>query len=122
MKTLYIIPTVHQEYPNYTSKDLSEIIEKIKPNVIFSELPMNWNEIIEKDVQEDNAINLLKLKIQFDVLNIDLPYRNEISEYLNLYKIGDLIESCITNDEYQTKKSLSLRSKLNKLVKEIYEP
>ena len=102
MKEIFIIPTTHTQTVNYRSEDIAQVIIQINPDVIFCELPMNWNETKSDDVQQDDqegyALKIVQEKKNIDIVNVDLPYRNEIAQSLNLYSLESKIESILFPD------------------------
>ena len=86
MKEIFVIPTTHHQNANYNSNDIAKLIITINPDVIFSELPKNWDEIktnnVSQDNQEDCAIKIFQEHKNVKVFNVDLPYRNEIAKSL----------------------------------------
>ena len=100
MSNLIIIGTIHQSTKNYPAVDLFNAIEKIRPDVIFEELPTELHvEPIDKIIpfgeelegQEGSAIKWYFDKYKIPVIPIDLPNRNE------LYKKNISQEGLIAN-------------------------
>ena len=99
MKEIFVIPTTHHQNANYNSNDIAKLIIAINPDVIFSELPKNWDEIktnnLSQDNQEDCAIKIFQEHKNVKIFNVDLPYRNEIAKSLNLYSYESKIQSIL---------------------------
>lgn len=116
MKQLHILPTTHREYPNYSSKHLADLLAQIKPEVIFQELPSNWKTGDFSDCQEGKAISLYNSQNSAAIINVDLPYRNEIAKQMGLYEYEESIEEII-------RKSQNLNMiKYREICRKIYEP
>ncbi len=99
MKEIFVIPTTHHQNANYNSNDIAKLIIAINPDVIFSELPKNLDEIktnnLSQDNQEDCAIKIFQEHKNVKIFNVDLPYRNEIAKSLNLYSYESKIQSIL---------------------------
>ena len=99
MKEIFVIPTTHHQNVNYNSGHIAKLIIKINPDVIFSELPKNWNEIktnnVSQDDQEEYAIKIFQEHKNVKICNVDLPYRNEIAKSLDLYSFESKIQSIL---------------------------
>ena len=99
MKEIFVIPTTHHQNANYNSNDIAKLLIAINPDVIFSELPKNWDEIktnnLSQDNQEDCAIKIFQEHKNVKIFNVDLPYRNEIAKSLNLYSYESKIQSIL---------------------------
>jgi hypothetical protein len=122
MKKLYIIPTSHDEHPCYTSKQLAEIIRSKKPDVIFLELPTEWNiddERINKNGQEYKAIQLISKDNNIDIIHVDIPYRNDIAKCLNFYTKEDELWDKI-NKKNQNEETNKLKDQLFTICKGMY--
>ena len=110
--------------PKYAGNDLANIIESRNPEVVFLELPMNWGEKEEKGInngQEMIAIDIIRKKMSLDIFKIDMPFRNEISENLNLYNNEEFANKIIFGEDYINKKIDKLRIKLKKIYIETYD-
>ena len=99
MKEIFVIPTTHHQNANYNSNDIAKLLIAINPDVMFSELPKNWDEIktnnVSQDNQEDCAIKIFQEHKNVKIFNVDLPYRNEIAKSLNLYSYESKIQSIL---------------------------
>ena len=99
MKEIFVIPTTHHQNANYNSNDIAKLIITINPDVIFFELPKNWDEIktnhFSQDNQEDCAIKIFQQHKNVKIFNVDLPYRNEIARSLDLYSFESKIQSIL---------------------------
>lgn len=99
MKEIFVIPTTHHQNANYNSNDIAKLLIAINPDVMFSELPKNWDEIktnnLSQDNQEDCAIKIFQEHKNVKIFNVDLPYRNEIAKSLNLYSYESKIQSIL---------------------------
>ena len=99
MKEIFVIPTTHHQNANYNSNDIAKLLIAINPDVIFYELPKNWDEIktnnLSQDNQEDCAIKIFQEHKNVKIFNVDLPYRNEIAKSLDLYSFESKIQSIL---------------------------
>lgn len=93
---IYIISTVHKEKGNCTSENLFEILNKIKPDVIFCEVPLDMLESFTKGLikssLEFNSINELSKHHPFSIVAVDnyprpsKDFRFKVEEIFDLMK------------------------------------
>ena len=119
-KELFIIPTIHTETPSYTSNHLAEIILSKKPQIIFEELPSNWDDKIDINGQEESAIKIVKQKLNISSEKVDVAFRNEIAESINLYKTNELVQKVFSDETICSKHCQKLKKKFEKCCDYIY--
>ena len=120
-KELFIIPTIHNATSSYTSNDLAAIILSKKPQIIFEELPSNWNNTnIQINGQEEEAIKIVQNKINVVSEKVDVAFRNEIAQSIDLYKTNILIEQVISGETNCSKYCQNLQKKLRIYCEQIY--
>lgn len=102
MYTVTLISTVHSENGLCNSDELYKILEKIKPEVIFDELPSHYSDFFYSDsydLYHANSIllkkrppviplevkSIKKYKQNYDItiIPVDIDVRQKISEYQN---------------------------------------
>jgi pheromone shutdown protein TraB len=87
MTKLVIVGTIHQSSKHYSTMDLFNALEQIRPEIIFEELPpelhtapelkeLPFDEELED--QEGSAIKWYFDKYHVPVIPVDLPNRNQI--------------------------------------------
>lgn len=125
MNAVVIIGTCHEETTQYTKNDLVAIIEKIKPDILFEELPEDWiidRELREKKITgvESNAIKDYIDKypkcriILYDIENRNKIYR-EMKADENERAFNDALELLYKNERLSLEDTL-LYEKLNEVI------
>lgn len=90
MKKVIIISTEHMQNGNCNPDALFQIIESIRPDVIFVEEPNDdkyWNYFIDVNSFKPLEIQtIIKFKEKYNIA--DIPIDKEINEYASLYLLG----------------------------------
>lgn len=115
LKKIVVIPTIHERFNcTYTSDRLCEFIKKNNPDVVFLELPIDFNldyfnEHPECYGQEMSAIIKAKNEKEFEVKPVEIPFRNEIKNKLE-------IDINVNNNEEILENERKINIKLHKTL------
>jgi len=118
MKRLILIGTVHQSTKSYSALDLYNILESVRPDVIFEELPPELHEdqktikipFGEENKSQERAANYWYFqKHHIPIVPVDLPGRNQLYN-ASVNKELYIFWAHLLNDK---KTSLEDRNKLN---------
>jgi len=95
MNTITLISTYHSESGLANCNELYQILDKIKPNIIFEEIPQSFFDLYYKDKTKSNlesqTINMYL--IEHDIKHIPVDYYNVPKDFFeNTGKVHEYVE------------------------------
>jgi hypothetical protein len=124
MNRLFIIGSIHESNDWVTSEALTEIIRRIKPDVIFEEIPQDmFEDIYERrkypDVLEVTAVrSYIADGVNVKHFPVDIPYLPEIARKGEFNRIEKRIEEIIEKNPGQHKEIEQIK-RIDKRIQEI---
>ena len=124
MKKITVIGSLHEENNKTTIQSLFEIIEKVKPDVIFEEIPVDLFDDVYSDKRNDDGLEVMAVKkylmnIKVDHYAVDIPNLPNITKIAEINKIENKVDDYI--ESINNKKLIKYKKLLVELEEKGFE-
>ena len=120
MKKITVIGSLHEENNKTTIQSLFEIIEKVKPDVIFEEIPVDLFDDVYSDKRNDDGLEVMAVKKYLMNIKVD-HYAVDIHNLPNITKIAEINKIENKVDDYIESINNKKLIKYKKLLVELEE-